>query len=121
MPRKAIPLAQRFWAHVDVRTWGECWPWTGKWKRRTGYGMTWLRQEPGKRYGVYTHAHRVAHFLAYGKWPLVGRHSCDHPICCNPLHILDGTQLDNVRDMWERGRYNTRPTSDDHANLAWRP
>jgi hypothetical protein len=104
MPRKAIPLAARFWPHVQVTTWGECWPWTGKWNRRTGYGMAWMGQRPSGT-GVHTHAHRVAFFLAYGHWPVVCRHSCDRPLCCNPLHLQDGTHTDNFWDMWERGRY----------------
>lgn len=31
-------------------------------------------------------------------------HSCDNPACCNPLHIKPGTQMQNLRDMRDRGR-----------------
>lgn len=32
------------------------------------------------------------------------RHACDTPACCNPDHLADGTQADNMRDAAERGR-----------------
>jgi hypothetical protein len=50
---------------------------------------------------VYTH--RLAFFMAYGYWPVVCRHTCDNPPCCNPGHLLDGTQADNLADARERG------------------
>jgi hypothetical protein len=34
----------------------------------------------------------------------VVRHTCDNPLCINPEHLISGTQADNVKDMWERGR-----------------
>ena len=42
----------------------------------------------------------------YGNIPkgMVIRHKCDHPYCCNIEHLEAGTQLDNVRDMIQRGR-----------------
>lgn len=34
----------------------------------------------------------------------VVRHQCDNSWCCNPYHMLIGTQADNVRDMLDRER-----------------
>jgi hypothetical protein len=34
-------------------------------------------------------------------------HGCDNPPCCNAenlKHIHEGTNADNVKEMWERGR-----------------
>lgn len=53
-------------------------------------------------------AHRLAFYLAHGWLPIVVRHSCDNPACCNVSHLLAGTQLDNMVDMDERGRRNAQ-------------
>lgn len=51
----------------------------------------------------------------------VVRHTCDCRRCCNPSHLLLGTQADNVRDAVERrrfrlGEYNvTARLSDDEC------
>ena len=34
----------------------------------------------------------------------VVRHTCDNPACHNPEHLLIGTQSDNMKDMYTRGR-----------------
>jgi hypothetical protein len=71
-------------------------------KDRDGYG--YVRHE-----GQMRPAHRVA-YCKDKKIPLssikglVVRHMCDNPSCVFPLHLLLGTQLDNVRDREERGR-----------------
>ncbi len=75
-----------------------CWPWIGG-KHTDGYGV--LRYK-GKKYK----AHRLLYIHLNGELPfnIVVRHICDNPACCNPLHLLPGTQADNIRDMHERNR-----------------
>ena len=73
-----------------------CWPWTGP-RDRDGYGLV-------KGVGM---AHRLVfegdngYSLAPGD---VVRHKCDNPACCNPAHLLVGTQVDNVLDRVQRDR-----------------
>jgi hypothetical protein len=86
----------RFWAKVDHRGPDECWPWM-RGKFPGGYGSFWIG-------GRDHRAHRIAYAIVHGSLPLVGRHLCDNPPCCNPAHILDGTHADNSRDMVARGR-----------------
>jgi len=89
-----------FWTRVDQS--GECWLWTGGLAKRTGYGKCWYQ---GKEW----RAHRLAWFLTHGPIPdnLLVCHNCpggDNPLCCRPDHLFLGTSLDNVRDMWQKGR-----------------
>lgn len=43
----------------------------------------------------------------------VSRHTCDHPWCIRPDHILIGSNADNVRDKVKRGR-QYRPQGEKH-------
>jgi hypothetical protein len=77
-----------------------CWPWTGK------------LGSDGRPYitigGVKMLAYRVVFTLVYG--PIapgnVVRHKvCDNEACCNPYHLLEGTQSDNELDKLEHERW----------------
>lgn len=88
-----------------------CWPWqAGTFAK--GYGMFNIRRdEYGKQHTEY--AHRIAYVLAKGDIPpgLVVRHTCDNPPCCNPDHLLLGTQADNINDAAVQGHYSVpRPS-----------
>lgn len=98
---------RRFWAKIDRRGDNECWPWTGA-KTQKGYGRVGPQAHNGEAY-----AHRVMWKLANpdkhiqrntsrGPGPMVIRHSCDHPWCVNPRHLLCGTQKENVKDREDR-------------------
>jgi HNH endonuclease len=91
---------QRLEAKVD-RSGGPdaCHPWTGSTSH--GYGMVTVNRRTFR-------AHRVAYELYVGPIPdgLLIRHTCDNPACCNPRHLLTGTDLDNKWDSIERGRHN---------------
>lgn len=92
---------QRMEAKSEIH--GECWVWTGY--ERNGYGSISVRDS-----NVYIHAlsFAIAHGdLAEGND--VVRHSCDTRRCWNPAHLLEGTQLDNVHDAQERGRFVNPP------------
>ena len=73
-----------------------CWLWPYA-KNTQGYGVL---HDAGR----LKKAHRLAFEREYGRLPDVGRHDCDTPTCFNPSHILDGTHMDNNRDMHLRGR-----------------
>jgi len=95
---------KRFWDKVNQATEDECWEWQG-FCNSGGYGKIRIA---GKSVSV----HRVAYELSYGEIPqsegyhgTVVRHSCDNRSCCNPKHLLLGTQRDNCIDAVERGRH----------------
>jgi hypothetical protein len=89
-------LESRFWGFVTRGAAHECWPFTGC-KNACGYGSFRFA-------GKSALAHRMAFYLTHGYWPEVARHTCNNPPCCNPTHLIDGTQADNIRDMAESGR-----------------
>jgi hypothetical protein len=94
-----ISLARtRLWGKIDKRRLNECWPWTSG-RTRYGYGCIRLGK---KRISAHRAVFALMHTISD---TMVVRHSCDNPICCNPIHLLAGTQQDNIDDMMKRGRY----------------
>lgn len=57
-------------------------------------------------------AHQAAFLITHGWRPrgrgVVIRHSCDEPKCCEPSHLLIGTQKQNAGDRMARGRQPRR-------------
>jgi hypothetical protein len=94
---KPIPLADRFWKHVN-KTDG-CWEWTGA-LYSNGYGRVTVK------HGVHKLAHREAYKLVWGDIPegMNICHACDNRKCVRPSHIYAGTQQENVNDMLSKGR-----------------
>ena len=95
-------VTEKFWSLVDKKADDECWEWQGR-RNRKNYGeFYWTKN----RYAE-TLAHRFAYVQANppripeGK---VIRHLCDNPSCCNPNHLIIGTDADNARDKVERDR-----------------
>ena len=79
-----------------------------EWQRaryRSGYGAV----SDGKR---TRRVHRVAWERLHGSVPDGQKvlHRCDNPPCFEPTHLFIGTQADNVRDMWAKGRARPRRT-----------
>ena len=100
-------LVERFWSKVDKS--GDCWVWTAG-TSPLGYGRIYVNP------GGPQLAHRVSWQLAHGLIPegLYVCHHCDNPPCVRPEHLYVGTDLDNVRDMMNRGR-GFRARGDQHG------
>ena len=77
-----------------------CLLWIGA-TQRNGYG----RAQWGKRGQSYL-VHRLAWQAANGPIPegKVICHKCDVRACINPQHLFVGTQSDNIKDMYAKGR-----------------
>lgn len=92
-----------FWSRVKTTDGKKsCWPWIGG-KDEYGYGRLTVKGHGNWR------AHRVSLMLAIGKTigsNMVVRHKCDNPLCCNPAHLEEGTQQQNIADREARGRGN---------------
>ena len=59
--------------------------WDGT-KQRRAHREVWRLANPGK------------------PEPPVVRHKCDVSLCCNPKHLIGGTQQNNIHDMFRRKR-----------------
>lgn len=81
----------------------ECWEYQG-FLNQDGYGQ----------YADESHRTRRAHreMFRHSCEPLstkdVVRHTCDNRACCNPNHLIKGSQKDNIRDCIDRGRFPDR-------------
>jgi hypothetical protein len=75
-----------------------CWLYQGR--IHNGYGVIYLfRNKKDKQESIY--AHRLAYMLFVGKIrkDMFICHKCNNPKCCNPEHLYQGTQKDNMQDM----------------------
>ena len=92
----------RFWSWVEIKTDpNSCWEWK-RFRSSHGYGQY---HAAGKNWRV----HRLAWAIANGREPRLNiLHSCDNPPCCNPAHLREGTQMDNMRERSIRGRYHNQ-------------
>ena len=92
-----------------------CLQWIGRVENKRGYGQVAVDGEMRK-------AHRVSWEVYHGRpvpdGPVV-RHSCDNPPCIHPEHLISGTQLANVADMFGRQRQSDRVgTANGSAKLT---
>lgn len=97
----SVEQVNRFWAKVSRKDENECWEWT-KTRVGAGYGLTSVFLD-GTRYT----ANRLAWAIANDQPVPAGMyvlHHCDNPSCCNPAHLYLGSQKENMRDMYQRGR-----------------
>lgn len=94
----------RFWRNVHKES-GHCWIWQS-YVGKNGYGMF--------RLGEATYrAHRVAYQLTKGelKPGFVIAHLCDVKLCCNPEHLTQVTQQENLRMVHNLGHTNSEFTN----------
>lgn len=81
-----------------------CWEWQG-YVNSIGRPVINIDRVPRLVY-------RIVYEIATGVAPggLHVCHHCDNPICTRPSHLFLGTDKDNVRDMWAKGRAVPPPT-----------
>jgi hypothetical protein len=108
----AVQIESNFWKYVEpIMDDRGCWEWRGclnpAVKRGTKtflpYGKIQANIDGVTRQMT---AHRVSYIMHYGAIPagMCVLHRCDNASCVNPTHLWLGTQLENVRDMFDKGR-----------------
>lgn len=85
------------WKNYKITSSG-CWEWQ-KYIGLNGYGQISINN---KKISV----HRLSYKLHFGHLPddMHVCHKCDNRKCINPNHLWLGKDLDNLRDMWKKGR-----------------
>jgi hypothetical protein len=114
-------VEERFWAKVDkngpivpgMQT--SCWIWTGA-SDQNGYGSLRINNKTHK-------AHRIGWKIQCGSAPIqFVLHKCDNPPCIRIDHLFEGSNSDNQRDAFAKGRMNfqrqpeLRPRGEHHAS-----
>lgn len=95
-------ILERFESKFSKRKRKGCWLWSGP-----------ITGEAHYRYG-YISVHsthfrtpRFSYRVYKGPIPAnaVVMHTCDTPLCVNPMHLVVGTQIDNIEDMIAKKRH----------------
>ena len=104
---------------ITLLPWSGCWIWMGR-SDTKGYGRVTVRYPNGVvRRSVG--AHRISYELHVAKIPsgLLMCHTCDVTSCVNPNHLYAGTDSDNSKDKYRRGRApSTRGELNGRASLT---
>lgn len=103
---KPVPVEERIMKFIDVKEENDCWEFKGS-KNKDGYGKIGIGGKKNES------AHRVIFKIYNFDIPknMVILHTCDNPSCCNPKHLVLGTQNDNIQDMVQKRRNKIRKGS----------
>lgn len=102
-------MEKRFWHNViKGDNLNDCWKWKANYISN-GYPQINLNN-------FNYLAHQFSFFLHNGYWSkLFVLHSCDNYSCTNPLHLREGSQIENMQDMKNHHRQH-KSTGEQNNN-----
>lgn len=92
---------RRILSQVTINSNTCCMEWGGTIHK--GYGRISLNN-------ISEHVHLIIYRHFKGDYDIkrfVIRHSCDNKSCCNPYHLVKGTQSQNIKE-WHERRHNEK-------------
>lgn len=97
---------ERFFDKVSLPDENGCMFWRGS-RYRNGYGKAYVSLKRRTDLSKTQGAHRLSYMLFNGVIHPgnVVMHTCDTPLCVAPGHLEQGTQEDNLNDMFQKGRW----------------
>lgn len=100
MRQRKLPLAEHLTENSIPVPFSGCWLWLLS-LNRDGYGQCAIGTKS-------INAHRLSWMAFRGPIPprMMVLHSCDVRSCVNPDHLWLGTNADNMRDCFAKGRHN---------------
>ena len=103
-------VVDRFWEKVQIGPVDSCWLWLDK-PNAAGYGKLTLKR-PGDTKHKSELAHRLMYEFCFGPIDkgMDVMHTCDNSPCVNPLHLVQGSHLENMRDRDRKGRLKINHT-----------
>ncbi len=100
-----------FWSHVDIKDTHGCWKWLGE-VDHDGYGQIQFNNRVWR-------AHRLS-FLFSNKSiesNLLICHRCHNKLCCNPIHLYNGSTVQNSNDYIRKPTYSLY--NKDQTLIQW--
>lgn len=95
-----MSVEERFWPKVEFEPMSGCWLWNAG-AFADGYPAIMV---PNPKRMERAHRWSYEHFVGPIPDGEYVCHRCDTPLCVNPSHMFTGTNADNMRDAWSKGR-----------------